>query len=194
MMDEHSAEKNAADISDQPVPTGGVVGAVTETPASTTTSSCSHLKWDPITVLHEDDTVLHPFITKRENWMDIMLLRALVVEQHFDAPSGKQSAAWKACEFTLSAAQDPHGNLVYGPLGLGDKAIKKRFDEYIAYAKDAQGKVPFHSGCDDKDAPNEVQTLVEDLYAIYSAKLEDSKIASSAVAIKKLMILPGRRH
>jgi hypothetical protein len=47
MMDEHSAEKNAAEISDQPVPTGGVVGAVTETPASTTTSSCFHLKMGP---------------------------------------------------------------------------------------------------------------------------------------------------
>jgi hypothetical protein len=37
-----------------------------------------------------------------------------------------------------------------------------------------------------------VQTLVEDLYEIYSAKLEDSKIASSAVAAKKPMILTGQ--
>ncbi len=183
-MDEDSAQKNAADISDQPVPNGGV-GVVTETPASTTTSSRSRLKWEPITVLHEDGTVLHPFITKRENWMDTMLLRALMVEQPFDALYGKQGAAWKACAFTLSAAQDPHGNLVYGPLGVGDKAIKKRFDEYIAYAKKTQGEVPFRSGCDDEDAPNEVQTLVEDLYEIYSAKLEDSKIASTSVAAKK---------
>ena len=41
MVDEDSAGKNTADISNQPVPTGGVVGVVTETPASTTTSACS---------------------------------------------------------------------------------------------------------------------------------------------------------
>jgi hypothetical protein len=45
--------------------------------------------------MHEDGTVIHPFITKQENWMDIMLLRALVVEQPFDAPDGKQGAALK---------------------------------------------------------------------------------------------------
>ncbi len=38
MMDEDAAEKNAADISDQPVHTGGVVGVVTEIPGSTTTA------------------------------------------------------------------------------------------------------------------------------------------------------------
>jgi hypothetical protein len=63
--------------------------------------------------------------------------------------------------------------------------MKKRFDEYIAYARKAQGEAPFRSGCDDEDAPNEVQTLVEDLYEIYSTKLEDSKVASSSAAAKK---------
>ena len=48
MMDEDSAEQTVADISNQPVPTGGVVGVVTETPASTTPSSCSLLIWDSI--------------------------------------------------------------------------------------------------------------------------------------------------
>ena len=170
MMEDKGSAENAVNISDQPVPTGSV-GIVTETPATTTTTTTgatcrSRLKWEPITIVHEDGTVVHLFITKRENWMDIMLLRALVVKQPFDAPHGKQGAAWKACAFTLSAAQDPHGNLVYGPLGVGNKAIKKRFDEYIAYAKKAQGEVPFRSGCDDKDVPNEVQTLIEDLYEI----------------------------
>jgi hypothetical protein len=33
-----------------------------------------------------------------------------------------------------------NGNLVYGPLRVGDKAIKKRFDEYIAYAKKLRAK------------------------------------------------------
>jgi hypothetical protein len=135
MRDEDSAENNAAHVSDQPVPTGGVVGVVAEPPASTTTSSCTRLKWNPITVLHEDGTLLHPFITKQENWMAIMLLRrALTVKQPFDAPYGKLGAAcWKEYAFTLSAAQDPHGNLVNGPLRVGDKAIKKRFNEYVAY-------------------------------------------------------------
>jgi hypothetical protein len=69
-----------------------------------------------------------------------MLLRALIVEQPFDAPYDNHGAAWKACTFTLWAAQDPPGNLVYGPQGVGDKAIKKHFDKYIAYAKKLKAK------------------------------------------------------
>jgi hypothetical protein len=46
------------------------------------------------------------------------------------------------------------------------------FSEYIAYAK-AQGKVPFCSGYnDEEDASNKVQTLLEDLYEVYSASLK----------------------
>jgi hypothetical protein len=99
---------------------------------ASTTNSRSRLRREPITIVHEDGTVVHPFITSRENWIDIMLLRALIVEQPFDAPYGKQGAAWKPSATTLSTGQDPQGNLVYGPLGVGDKAIRKRFDEYIA--------------------------------------------------------------
>lgn len=51
--------------------------------------------------------------------------------------------------------------------------------------KKAQGEVPYRSGCDDKDAPNEVQTLLaQELHEIYSAKLEDSNIASRTVVAK----------
>ena len=58
-------------------------------------------------------TVVHPLITKHENWMDnTMLLRTLIVKQPLDPPYGKQGVAWKACAFTLSAPQDLYGNLV----------------------------------------------------------------------------------
>ena len=153
--------------------------------ATSTLANRSRLKWEPITVIQEDGTVVHPFLTKRDNWMDIMLLRALIVEQPFDASYGKQGVAWKTCASTLSVAEDPQGNLVYGVHGVGDKAIKKRFEDLMAYAKKSQSEVPFRSGCDNDDAPNELQTLLDDLSEIYSAKLEDGKLASTTAAAKK---------
>jgi hypothetical protein len=60
--------------------------------------------------------------------MDFMLFRLLIVEEPFDAPSDKQGATWKASAFTLSEAQDPQGSPIYGPLDVGDKTTKKRFD------------------------------------------------------------------
>jgi hypothetical protein len=51
------------------------------------TNSCSRLRWEPITIVHEDGTVVHTFLTSHEKWIDVMLLRALIVEQaFFDAP------------------------------------------------------------------------------------------------------------
>jgi hypothetical protein len=62
------------------------------------------------------------------------------------------------------------------------------------HMKKAQAEVPFRSGCDDEDAPNEVQTLVDDLYEIYSAKIQETRITSSVAAAKKMRILQGRRY
>jgi hypothetical protein len=169
--------------SDLPAPMHVVVAAPATT--STMATNRSRLKWEPITVIHEDGTVANPFLAKRDNWMDIMLLRALIVKQPFDASYRKQGVAWKTCASTLSAAEDPQDNLVYGVHGVGDKAIKKRFEDLMAYAKKSQSEVPFCSGCDNDDAPNELQTLLDDLNEIYSAKLEDGKLASTTAAAKK---------
>ena len=50
------------------------------------TNSRSRLRWEPITIVYEDGTVVHTFLTSHEKWIDVMLLRALIVEQAFDAP------------------------------------------------------------------------------------------------------------
>jgi hypothetical protein len=55
-----------------------------------TTTSLSRINGEPFTFVHEDCTLVHPFIRTRDNWMDNMLLRALIVEQPFDAPYDKQ--------------------------------------------------------------------------------------------------------
>lgn len=113
MRMEYDSADCAVNIRDQPVPTGSV-GIVTETPATTSSSHSRLRKWEPITILvHDDGTVVHPLITKHENWMDnTMFLRTRIVKQPLDPPYGKQGVAWKACAFTLSAAQDLYGNLV----------------------------------------------------------------------------------
>jgi hypothetical protein len=69
--------------------------------------------------------VVHPFLVNQStNWMDVMLVRHLIVEQPFAASFGKSGSAWEDFAFDLSLVQDPDGKLVYGTIGIsGKKAI-----------------------------------------------------------------------
>ena len=128
----------------------------------------SQLRWLPISVVTVLDSgeskVAHPFLRTANNWMDQMLIRQLIVDQPFAAPFGKSGQAWKTCAEHASKAQDPEGNLVFGSQGVSDKAIKKRFDELMAFVKGNDDRVPFQSGCDDQPGPNSLVSALEDLY------------------------------
>ena len=57
---------------DQPVPctlvatASATTGAAANTPASSTNPR-ARLKWEPITLVQDDGTVIHPFITMHDN-------------------------------------------------------------------------------------------------------------------------------
>ena len=68
----------------------------TATAVITSTVVRTRLKWHPITMQLEGTSVLgvsktiHPFlIHHRDNWMDSMLVRALITEQPFASAFGK---------------------------------------------------------------------------------------------------------
>ena len=62
-----------------------------------TTVQRSRLKWELISAMQGNNKLVHPFLLKKVNWMDDMLVRTMIVEQPFAAPYGKQGGAWKAC-------------------------------------------------------------------------------------------------
>jgi hypothetical protein len=66
----------------------------------------------------------------------------------------------KVCADKLSKPEDPQGNLVFGPTGVNDKAIKKRFERLMAFVKKMEGAVPFQSGCNNQEE-SELQEALE---------------------------------
>ena len=80
------------------------------------TGSRVRLRWPPITVvtITEGENELkatYPFL-KPGNYMDLMLVRQVMVDEPYAAPFGKTGQAWKMCAKLLSKAPDPQGNLV----------------------------------------------------------------------------------
>ena len=65
--------------------------------------------------------VIHPFLVDKNNWMDIMLVRHLIVEHPFSATFGKHGKAWKTFAVNLSKVEDPDGTLVFGVQGIGER-------------------------------------------------------------------------
>jgi hypothetical protein len=167
---------------------------VEEAPVATmvaNTTPRTRLKWHPITMQQEGSVrgvskIIHPFlIHHRDNWMDVMLVRSLIVEQPFAASFGKAGLAWREFASVLSSAVDPDGNLVYGILGINEKGAKKRFEDLMAYVKKKEGEVPFQSGCDDLAPSTELESGLESLYEIHTEILSSIKVASTSTAAHK---------
>ena len=84
------------------------------TSVTTNSSTRQRLRWQPITsvsvVAQGEGVTTHPLLTVQNNWMVIMLVRQVMVDQPFAVPFGRSGEAWRACARSLSLAQDPDGN------------------------------------------------------------------------------------
>ena len=85
---------------------------------------------------------IHPFLVDTNNWMDIMLVRHLLVEYPFSVTFGNHGKAWKTFVVNLSKVEDPDGKLVFGVQGTGEKAAKKSFEELMVFVKGNVSHVP----------------------------------------------------
>jgi len=187
-------DRAAAEAAPLQVQEEAPAAAVPPCPAPATIANKSarqRLRWHPITTIsvgggaEMEGVTTHSFLKNRDNWMDIMLVRQLMVDQPFSVPFGRSGEAWRACARSLSLAKDPDGMLVFGKFGVSDKAIKKRFDDLMAFMKNHQDNVPFQSGCDDEPERTELQGALEDLYEIYTSVITELKEASNSAAAKK---------
>jgi hypothetical protein len=58
-----------------------------------------------------------------------------------------------------------------------------RFNNAMKLIKEICAAVPFHSGCDDKESPNSLQSLLEDLYEVkasFEAGQQGQKVSALA--------------
>ena len=151
-------------------------------------SKMVHLKWIPISETVQRGTgskVIHLFLHDRDNWMDIMLVRHLLVDHPFAAGFGQTCKAWRSLADSLSNCKDPDGKLVYGVHGIGEKAAKKRFEELMAFMKGCINHVPFESGTDDAAEGTELVAGLEDLLEIVSGLENEKCVTTSQTAARK---------
>ena len=146
------------------------------------------LKWIPISEpvqMGPSSRVIHLFLHDPNNWMDIMLVRHLLVEHPFAPGFGETCKAWRALAAFLSSCKNPDGKLVYGIQGIGEKAAKKRFEELMVFTKGFIGHVPFESGTDDAEGGTVLLAGLEDLFEIVSGLENEKSVTSSQTAARK---------
>ena len=80
-------------------------------------------------------TKVAPFLADRNNWMNIMFVRQLLVDKPFGAAHGQNKKAWNSTTFYLSKAVDPNGNLIFGDAECSGRQLKARFQELMTFMK-----------------------------------------------------------
>ena len=139
------------------------------------------------------------------NWLDVYLGRQLLYDGPFSQGYEQVTKAWTSMAVALSKTVNPDdGSLLYGG-GISVKTCKDRFAAFMAYAKEHIKHVPFESGQDDQEAPNELQRAVEEMYAMQlgiddaktmltfqsAAKKEEEKAKAEAIRRASLGLLSG---
>jgi hypothetical protein len=126
------------------------------------------------------NVVSHPFL-EHDSPKDIALLKLLFLHQPYAAPHGSKLAAWELFLNACHDYQDSEGNTVL--LGVSLKALKDHMKKYEQVASARSAAVPFRSGHDAEEPPNETMQLLEEFAEHYSS----CKVASAeATAAAKL--------
>ena len=98
---------------------------------------------------------------------------------------GQTCKAWRALSESLTNCKDPDGTLVYGVHGIGEKTVKKQFEELMVFMKGYNNHVPFESGTDDAEEGTELVAGLEDLLEIVSGVENEKCVITSQTAARK---------
>jgi hypothetical protein len=97
----------------------------------------------------------------------------LIVTKPFATAKGKGVVeAWQAAvdEMNHQINKATNRNLSDPPIAV--RTVHWRFDNAMKLIKEVCAAVPFHSGCDDEESPNNLQLLLEDLYQLKTSHEE----------------------
>ena len=127
----------------------------------------------------------HPFIEQQDK-KDLAIFKCLVVSKPFAVGKGHGiTEAWTAAVEEINAQPDDDGTLLFNP-PVSVKTVRDRFDGAMKIVATLDNNVPFRSGLDDEDAPNELQTLLEDLLSMCNSfNTAALEVKDSTVAKKK---------
>ena len=106
----------------------------------------------------------YPFLDS-SNLKDTMLIRHLIVGKPFKADFGKVLNAWQDVADVVNKEIDDNGQVLFYP-PLTGKGVRERYEKLVSVAKEMRNAVPFRSGCDDEEPPNEIQQGIEELLAM----------------------------
>jgi hypothetical protein len=127
----------------------------------------------------------YPFLEDQDK-KDLAIFKCLMLSKPFAVGKGKGlTEAWAAAVAEINEQPDVDGSVLFNP-PISVKTVRERFDGAMKIIAALDNAVPFRSGNDDEDAPNELRTLCEDLLSIRNsfdtAALE---VKDSTVAKKK---------
>jgi hypothetical protein len=126
---------------------------------------------------------------------DVTLFTILMVTKAFGMAKGKGVVkAWQAAVEEMNAQANKTNSCKLFDPPIAVRTVCWRFNNAMKPLKEICAAIfPFHSGCDDKEEPNCLQLLLEDLYDLKSSfeeGLQGQKV--SAVAQKRKIVRQPR--
>jgi hypothetical protein len=130
--------------------------------------------------------ITYPFLENPDD-RDITMFTILMVTKSFATAKGKGVVeAWQAAvdEMNWQINKATGRNLFDPPIAA--RTVRWRFDSAMKLIMEVCAAAPFHSGCDDKESPDNLQSLLEDLYELKTLHEEGQQGQKvSALAQKK---------
>jgi hypothetical protein len=164
----------------------GVTGS-NEGSKQTTKSVNNRIPWKAIEVATFDisdgsEKTTHPFL-EETNKLDLEIAKVMLVLSPYKCKHGNKNEAWKHAASELTQQVDGGSHIFTN--GITVKQLKDRFHKLMDFIKKFQGQVPFRSGEDDEEAPNELLQALEDLYEMFDSFQQEEALCSQKSAASR---------
>ena len=118
---------------------------------------------------------------------DLTIFKCLLSSQPFAVGKGTGlTAAWSSAVEEINKQVDPlTGENIFDP-PIAMKTVRERFNQAMKVIAKIENGIPFRSGTDDEESPNELRVMLEDLYC-------QKKDYDSAAADIKLVLWQKRK-
>lgn len=130
--------------------------------------------------------ICYPFLECNDE-RDMTIFKCLMLSKPFAVGKGQGlTKSWEAAVEEINKQVDfVSGDLIFDP-PVSVKTVRDRFDGAMKIIAELDNAVPFRSGNDDEDSPNELRTILEDLLSMkVSFESAAATVKETTVAKKK---------